>query len=100
ACGTEARKEEGEAVTRCENPLCDARIKESLKHFVSRRAMNVEKLGDKIIDQLVDAKIVGSFSDVYRLNEKKLSELPRQGEKSVSNLLESIDRSKESSVAR
>jgi DNA ligase (NAD+) len=100
ACGSEAKKAEGEAILRCENLLCEARIKESLKHFVSRRAMNVEKLGDKIIDALVDNNLVKSFSDIYRLNKAKLEELPRQGEKSIQNLLDSIARSKSSTLAR
>lgn len=99
-CQTDAVKIEGEAVWRCPNPVCDSRIKESLKHFVSRRAMNIEKLGDKIIDALVDAKLVHSFSDLYRLDQKKLSQLPRQGDKSISNLLESIEKSKDSTLAR
>jgi DNA ligase (NAD+) len=99
-CGSKASRGEGEAVIRCENPVCEAKIKESLKHFVSRRAMNVEKLGDKIIDQFVDLKLVSSFSDIYRLKTADLEKLPRQGEKSISNLIESIDRSKKSTLAR
>jgi DNA ligase (NAD+) len=61
-CGHKASKSEGEAVSRCNNPLCDARIKESLKHFASRRAMNIDKLGDKNIEALVDAKLVSKGS--------------------------------------
>ncbi|MDZ4677336.1 MAG: NAD-dependent DNA ligase LigA [Oligoflexia bacterium] len=100
ACGVEAVKPEGEAVLRCENLLCEARLKESLKHFVSRRALNVEKLGDKIVDALVDNNLVKTFSDLYRLDKEKLETLPRQGDKSIQNLLESIDRSKSSTLAR
>jgi len=99
-CGSHASRGEGEAVIRCENALCPARLKESLKHFVGRRAMNVEKLGDKLIDQLVDLEIVKSFSDIYRLDEKKLSALPRQGEKSISNLVSSVEKSKDSKLSR
>jgi DNA ligase (NAD+) len=62
--------------------------------------MNVEKLGDKLIDQLVDLELVKSFSDIYRLDEVSLKKLPRQGEKSISNLLDSISRSKVSTLAR
>src|ERR1017187_9749256 len=62
--------------------------------------MNVEKLGDKIIEALVDAGLVRKFSDIYKLTEEKLSSLPRQGDKSVSNLIESIEKSKQSSLAR
>jgi DNA ligase (NAD+) len=99
-CGAKASRAEGEVVIRCENPLCEAKLKESLKHFVSRRAMNVEKLGDKIIEQLVETKLVSNFSDLYRLTHAKLEELPRQGEKSVQNLLASLETSKESTLAR
>ncbi len=99
-CGSKAVKLEGEAVTRCTNSLCVARLKESLKHFVSRRAMNIEKLGDKLIEQLVDLGVAKSFSDIYRLNEQKISQLPRQGDKSTNNLIESIEKSKESTLNR
>jgi DNA ligase (NAD+) len=100
ACGSAVKKSEDEAVTRCENVFCDARIKESLKHFVSRRAMNVEKLGEKIINQLVDLNLVKKYSDIYKLTQQKLELLPRQGDKSIQNLIESIDNSKSSSLSR
>jgi DNA ligase (NAD+) len=80
--------------------MCEAKLKESLKHFVSRRAMNVEKLGDKLIDQLVDLRLVKKFSDLYRLTEKELHKLPRQGEKSIENLITSLAKSKNSTLAR
>jgi DNA ligase (NAD+) len=99
-CGEAAKKPEGEAVTRCVNPFCEAKLKESLKHFVSRRAINVEKLGDKIIDQLVDSKLVGRFSDIFRLTQEKILTLERQGEKSASNLISSIEAAKNSSLER
>lgn len=91
---------EEEVVSRCVNPNCPAVINESLKHFVSRRAMNVEKLGDKIIEQLTAHGLVESFSDIYRLNLEKLSKLPRQGEKSSANIMASIEKSKNSSLTR
>ena len=99
-CASPAEKPQGEAVLRCANPLCPAIVKESLKHFVARRAMNIERLGDRMIETLVDEKLVSSFSDLYRLNRESLSCLPRQGEKSVSNILESIDASKQTTLAR
>jgi DNA ligase (NAD+) len=99
-CGTKAEKPEGEAILRCPNSFCEARMKESLKHFVSRRAMNVEKLGDKIIDQLVDVGLVKTFSDLYTLNEAKLGQLERQGEKSIQNLLSSIEKSRQTTLNR
>jgi DNA ligase (NAD+) len=100
ACGSKASRKEGEAVIRCENPLCVAKLKESLKHFVGRRAMNIEKLGEQIIIQLVDANLVKCFSDLYRLTPEKLETLPRQGEKSIANLIDSIERSKKSTLSR
>lgn len=99
-CGTPAVKEEGEAVLRCVNTFCPAILNESLKHFVARRAMNIEKLGDKIIEQLTEAKLVKRFSDLYELNMEKLLSLPRQGEKSSQNLLDSIEQSRHTTLAR
>ncbi len=99
-CNSITEKNENEAAIRCPNKSCPDRIKESLKHFVSRRAMNIEKLGDKLIDQLVDSSLVQNFGDIYELNSDKLLTLKRQGEKSVDNLLKSIERSKKSSLSR
>jgi len=100
SCGSKVVRPEGEAVTRCPNPLCQAKLKEALKHFVSRRAMNVEKLGDRLIDAMVDKGLVKRFSDIYALDEKKLGQLERQGEKSIGNLMESIERSKKTELHR
>lgn len=100
ACGKEASKDPDEAVLRCQNPFCQAKITEALKHFVSRRAMNIDKLGHKLIEQMVDAELVRRFSDIYRLNEKLISKLPRQGAKSTANLLNSIDASKKTQLYR
>ena len=99
-CGTRAERNEGEVIFRCPNSLCPAVIKESLKHFVSRRAMNIEKLGDKIVDQLVEVGLVKRFSDFYTLEAKDLLVLERQGEKSARNILESIEASRTPSLAR
>lgn len=99
-CGQHAVKEEGEAVLRCVNTFCPAILNESLKHFVARRAMNIEKLGDKIIEQLTEAKLVKRFSDLYELSMEKLLSLPRQGEKSSQNLLDSIEQSRHTTLAR
>lgn len=100
ACGTPVEKIEGEVVTRCVNPLCIAVIKESLKHFVGRRAMNMDKVGDRLIETLVDHKLLASFSDFYRLTAKDLLSLERQGEKSVENILASIESSKHPTLGR
>src|SRR3989344_111711 len=100
ACGTTAVKEPEDAVSRCPNPYCDAVLKESIKHFVSRRAMGVEKVGDKIIETFVEKKLVATFSDLYKLNKKSLLGLERQGEKSVENILSNIEASKKTTLSR
>lgn len=99
-CHHPVEKIEGEVISRCVNPICPAILKESLKHFASRRAMNIERLGDRMIETLVDKGLVKSFSDLYRLSFDQLIQLERQGEKSVSNLLESIDNSRKTTLSR
>jgi DNA ligase (NAD+) len=99
-CGHKAVKAEGEAVARCVNTFCPAILNESLKHFCARRATNIEKLGDKIIEQLTEAKLVKRFSDLYELTLEKILTLPRQGEKSAQNLLDSIEESRHTTLAR
>lgn len=89
-----------EAVKRCTNPFCTAVIKEGLKHFVSRRALNMEKVGDRLIEALVDQKLVTRFSDLFKLNAEMLLQLDRQGEKSVENILRSIRESKNTQLSR
>lgn len=100
SCQTPVQKIEGEVVQRCVNPYCPSILKESLKHFVARRAMNVEKLGDKWIDKFVDSGLVKNFSDLYRLKKSDLLALDRQGEKSADNLLKSLEKSKKSTLPR
>lgn len=100
ACGSPVHKLEGEVVTRCTNPLCIAIVKESLKHFVARRAMNMDKIGDRLIETLVDEKLVTKFSDLFRLEKDQLLALDRQGEKSAENILKSINNSKQTTLAR
>lgn len=100
ACGSEAVKNEEEVVTRCVNPLCIAVVKESLKHFVARRAMNIDKVGERLIETLVDNKLLSRFSDFYRLKREDLLQLDRQGDKSVDNILKSIENSKSTTLAR
>lgn len=94
ACNETAQKPEGEAVLRCVNLVCPAKIKESLKHFVSRRAMNIDKLGEKITDQLFEEGLVKKFSDLYQLTAEQITKLDRQGEKSAQNIIDSIEKSK------
>jgi DNA ligase (NAD+) len=100
-CDSAVEKAEEEVVKRCVNPLCPAILKESLKHFVSRRAMNIDKVGDKIIEAFVDSGLVKSFSDIYKLSKEDLLEkLERQGEKSAENIIQSINKSKKTNLAR
>lgn len=91
---------EDEAVRRCVNPLCSAVMKESLKHFIGRNAMNVEKLGDRLIDLLFEKDLVHTFSDLYTLTTEQILSLERQGEKSAANIINSIDKSKHTTLAR
>ncbi len=94
ACNETANKPENEAVLRCINLSCPAKIKEGLKHFVSRRAMNIDKLGEKITDQLYDEGLVKTFSDLYKLKAEQIISLERQGEKSAQNIVDSINKSR------
>jgi len=100
ACGSTVQKIEGEVVTRCVNPLCIAQVKEALKHFVARRAMNLDKIGDRLIETLVDKELLKSFSDFYRLTKEDILSLERQGEKSAQNVISSIEASKNPTLAR
>ncbi|WP_373998616.1 NAD-dependent DNA ligase LigA [Bdellovibrio bacteriovorus] len=100
ACGSETVKTEGEVVTRCVNPLCIAVVKESLKHFVARRAMNIDKVGDRLIETMVDHKLLAKFSDFYRLSKEDVLSLERQGDKSAENIIKSIENSKNPTLAR
>lgn len=99
-CDSPVVKEADEVVFRCPNPFCEAIVVESLKHFVSRRAMNIEKVGDRLIQTLVEKKLVKRFSDLYRLNKVQLLELDRQGEKSADNIIKSINLSKKTTLAK
>ncbi len=100
-CGSEIEREEGEAVARCSGTLvCAAQLKESLRHFASRRAMDIEGVGDKLVDQLVDEGMVKNASDLYRLRMEQLAELEHMGEKSASKLGEALQRSKSTTLAR
>ena len=100
-CGSHVRREEGEAVARCTGGLfCKAQRVESLKHFVSRRAMDIEGLGAKLIEQLVEEDRIKSPSDIYRLTREELAERERMGEKSADNLVTAIDASKTTTLAR
>ncbi|WP_311748959.1 NAD-dependent DNA ligase LigA [Proteus terrae] len=100
-CDSDVERIEGEAVARCTGGLiCGAQRKEALKHFVSRRAMDVDGMGDKIIDQLVDKEYVKTPADLFRLDEKILSGLERMGEKSAKKLIAALDKAKSTTFTR
>ena len=99
-CGGPVVRPPGEVVHRCENLSCPARIKESIRHFASRRAADIEGLGEKLVDQLVDKGLVRRISDLYHLTKEQLAALERMGDKSAQNLLEQLERSKGMSLAR
>ena len=99
-CGTRIHKAEGEVAYRCVNVSCPARRKESLLHFAGRHAMDIDGLGEKIVDQLVDKGIVKDFADLYKLDLETLAGLERMAEKSAQNLLDEIAASKKNGLAR
>ena len=100
-CDSEVRKSEDEAIARCTAGLyCPAQRKQALLHFASRRAMDIEGLGDKLVEQLVDANIVRTAADLYKLGIGKLAELERMAEKSATNLVTAIEKSKSTTLAR
>lgn len=100
ACKSELVRLEEEVALRCINPSCPAQVKEGLTHFVSRNAMNIDGLGEKVIGLLFDAELVDKISDIYRLERESLLELDRMGEKSVDNLLRAIEVSKGNSLEK
>jgi DNA ligase (NAD+) len=100
-CGSRVERLEGEAVTRCTAGLfCPAQRKQALLHFAGRRAMDIEGLGEKLVDQLVDADQVKTPADLYRLDLQTLSNLERMAEKSASNVIEAIEKSKKTTLPR
>jgi DNA ligase (NAD+) len=100
-CGSDLVREEGEAVIRCVGGMaCGAQLKAVIRHFASRKAMDIEGLGDKLIDQLVDDGLVGSVADIFRLKQPQLAALERMGDKSSENLLASIEQSRSTTLPR
>jgi DNA ligase (NAD+) len=100
-CNSEVIQAEGEAVARCTGGFtCRAQRQESLRHFAGRRAMDIEGLGDKIIEQLVEQDLVKSPADLYTLTLEQLSELERMGEKSAAKLVQAIDKSRDTTLPR
>lgn len=100
-CGSNIERADGEAVARCTGGLiCAAQRKEALKHFASRKAMDIDGLGDKLIEQLVDKQWLQSPADLYRLGARELAYLPRMGEKSAENIVAAITASKQTTLPR
>ena len=99
-CGTAVVKDEGGVYIRCPNPQCPAQIKERIRYFATRNAMDIEGLGDKLVEQLVDEQLVTTYGDLYRLTAEQLTDLERMGKKSSENLVAGIEASKARGLAR
>ena len=99
-CGREVVRVEGEAARRCINTNCPARLKESILHFASRGVMDIDGMGEALVDQLVDNKLVRNVADIYRLNAEQLIELERMGAKSAQKLIANIDASRKAKLPR
>jgi DNA ligase (NAD+) len=99
-CGESVVREEGEVATRCVNASCPAQVREAVRHFAGRRAMDIEGLGDKLVEKLFDEKMLTDAASIYDLDAERLAALERFGEKSAANLMAQIERSKGSGLSR
>ncbi|OGT21184.1 MAG: DNA ligase (NAD(+)) LigA [Gammaproteobacteria bacterium RIFCSPHIGHO2_02_FULL_42_13] len=100
-CGSRVLLPEGESIARCTGGLyCSAQRKEAIKHFASRKALDIEGLGDKLVDQLVELKLIEHVGDLYHLNVDELAAIDRMGKKSAENLLSALEKSKQTNFAR
>jgi DNA ligase (NAD+) len=100
-CGSDVETVDGEAIARCSGGLfCPAQHKEAIKHFASRRAMDIDGLGDKLVDQILDKGLIQTVADLYRLTVEQLAGLERMGEKSAQNLVEALEKSKHATLPR
>jgi len=99
-CSAAVERIEGEAVVRCPNSACPGRLEERFIHYASKKAADIDGLGEKVIAQLLEARLVKDLADLYRLTVQDISELPRQGLKSAENLVSSIEKSKKSTLGR
>jgi DNA ligase (NAD+) len=99
-CGGDVHRAEGEVAFRCVNTACPAKLKESLLYFAGRRAMNIDGLGEALVDQLVDKGLVRDVADLYGLSHPQLAALERMGEKSAQNLIDEIENSKRAELGR
>ncbi len=99
-CGSTIHRAEGEVAYRCVNAACPAKLKESLQHFAGRHAMNIDGLGEKIVDQLVEQKLVKDVADLYALKVEKVAGLERMAQKSAQNLVQEVQSSKKNPLSR
>ncbi|MEZ6194991.1 MAG: NAD-dependent DNA ligase LigA [Planctomycetota bacterium] len=99
-CGTPAQRDEEEVVLRCPNVVCPARVKGAIKHFASKGALDVEGLGDKLVDQLVDRELVRSPADLFRLGKDDLVPLERMGERSAEKLVAALEKARHTTLPR
>lgn len=99
-CGSKVVREEGAAAYRCVGMSCPAKLRESIRHFASKHALNIDGIGDKLVEQLTAAGLVKNVADLYDLTKTQLASLERRGEKSAQNLLDNIEGSKRTSLAR
>ncbi len=100
-CDSDVERVEGEAVARCTGGLyCEAQRKEAVKHFASRRAMDIDGLGDKLVEQLIDRRLIEDVAGLYSLRQPQLAELERMGEKSAANLVKALEKSKQTTFER
>ena len=100
SCGEEVTRLENESAFRCRNYFCPAQVKGRINHFVSKRCMDIDGFGAKLVDQLVDAKMINNVADIFHLKLKQLSELERMAEKSSQKIMDAIDSSKSTTMAR
>ena len=101
-CESPVVRADGDVVARCTGGLarCGAQQRESIKHFASRRAMDIDGLGDKLVEQLADAQLISTYADIFTLNAEEVAQLPRMAEKSAQNLINAINAAKQTSLAR
>jgi DNA ligase (NAD+) len=99
-CASSVARLEGEAATRCINSICPAQVKERIKHFASKGAFDIDGLGDRLVDQLVENELVATFSDLFQLDTETLADLDRMGTKSAENLVRALEAGKKIRFAR
>ena len=100
SCGSRVFREEGEAAIRCDNPDCPAQLLRVLIHFCSRDAMDIEGLGDAVLETFLKVGLIGKISDIYRLDYEKIAALDGMGQKSADNLKKAVEKSKENDLSK